>query len=125
MTSSLGVQVDKMRSPFYERFKMDERGALSWFLGMQVKQSPVTVTVNQSRYIDDCLERFGLADSKPMGTPADISAQPSKKDCTEAGPAEEVSKKAEDFRGFVGLLVYSEDNKAGYPCYCDAPLQLL
>ena len=54
-------EVDKLRSRFSKRFKMDDRGALSWFLGMQVKQSPGTVTVNQSRYIGDCLERFGVA----------------------------------------------------------------
>ena len=46
---------------------------------MQVKQSPGTVTLNQSRYIDHCLEHFGLAECKPVGTPADISAQLSEK----------------------------------------------
>ena len=85
---------------------MDDRGALSWFLGMQVKQSPGTVTVNQSRYIEDCLDRFGLAERKPVGTPADISAQLSKKCCSEAGSAEAVSMKAEDYRGVVGSLLY-------------------
>ena len=34
-----------------------------------------TVTMNQPCYIDDWLERFGLADWKSMGTSADISAQ--------------------------------------------------
>ena len=58
-------EVDKLRSRFSVRFKMDDRGALSWRLGMQVKRSPGTVTVNQSRYIEDCLEHFGLADCKP------------------------------------------------------------
>ena len=99
-------EVDKLRSRFSERFKMDDRGALFWCLGMQVKQSPGTVTVNQSRYIDNCLERFGLAECKPVGTPADISAQLSKKDCPEAGSAEAVSMKAEDYRGILGSLLY-------------------
>ena len=89
-----------------ERFQMDERGALSCFLGMQVKQSPGAVTVNRSRYIDDCLKRFGLAECKPVGTPADISAQLSKKDCPETGSAEAVSMKAEDYRRIVGSLLY-------------------
>ena len=79
---------------------MDDKGALSWFL------ETGTVTVNQSRYIDDCLERFGLAECKPVGTPADISAQLSKKGCPEAGSAEAVSMKAEDHRGTVGSLFY-------------------
>ena len=63
---------------------------------MQVKQSPGTVTVIQSRYIDDFLERFVLAECKPVGTPAAVSAQLSKKGCPEAGSAEAVSVKAED-----------------------------
>ena len=43
-------EVDKLRNRFSERFKMDDRGALSF-------------------------ERFGRAECKPEGTPADISAQ--------------------------------------------------
>ena len=69
---------------------------------MHVKQSPGTVTDNQSPYIDDCFERFGLAECKPVGTPADISAQLSKKDCPEVWPAEAVSMKSEDYRRNVG-----------------------
>ena len=85
---------------------MDDRGVLSWFLGMQVKQSPGIVAVNQSQYIEHCLERFGLAGCKPVATPADISAQLSKKCCPEAGSAEAISIKAEDCRGIVGSLFY-------------------
>ena len=73
---------------------------------MQVKQSPGTVTVNQSRYIDDCLERFGLAECKPVDPPAEIRAQQSKKGCPETGSAETVSMKTEDYRGLVGLFLY-------------------
>ena len=75
-------------------------------LGLQVKQSPGTVTINQSSYIDDCLERFGLAECKQVGTPVEISAQLSKKGCPETGSTEAVSMKAEDYRGIVGSLFY-------------------
>ena len=71
--------VDKPTSCISEPFTMDEVGALSWFLGMQVKQSPGAVTVNQSRHIDDCLECYSLAECKPVGTLADISAQLSRR----------------------------------------------
>ena len=76
---------------------------MSWFLGMHVKQSPGTVAVNQSRYMDDCLERF---ECKPVGTPAEISAKLSMKGCPKAWSAEAVSMKAEDYRGIVGSLLY-------------------
>ena len=99
-------KVDKLGSRSSERFKMDDRGALSWFLGMQVKQSPGTLTINLFRYINNCLEHFGLTECKSVGTPADISAQLSKKDCPEAGSAEAVSMKAEDYRDIVDSLLY-------------------
>ena len=99
-------EVDKLRSCFSQQNKMDDRNRLLWFLGMQVKQSPGTVTVNQSRYIDDCLKRFGLAECKPVGIPADISAQLPKKVCPEAWSAEAVFMKAGDYRDIVGSLLY-------------------
>ena len=99
-------EVDKLRCRLSERFKMGDRGALSWLLAMQAKQSPGTVTANQSRYIADCLERFSLVEGKPVGPTADISAQLSKKGCNEAGSAEEVSMPAEDYRGVVRSLLY-------------------
>ena len=73
---------------------------------MQIKQSPGTVTVNQSNNIDDCLERFGLAECKPVSTPVDISVQLSKKYCPEASSAAAVSMKAEYYRGIVGSLFW-------------------
>ena len=50
-------EFDKIRSRLSEQFKMDNRGALSWFLGMQVKQSPGMLTLIQSSYINESLER--------------------------------------------------------------------
>ena len=102
----LQAEVDRVRDRFTDRFKMDDRGPLAWFLKMQVKRAPGSVTVNQSRYIEDCLERFGLADCKPVGTPADISTQLTKKDCPGAGSEEVVAMQREDYRGIVGSLLY-------------------
>ena len=102
----LQAEVDRVRDRFTDRFKMDDRGPLAWFLKMQVKRAPGSVTVNQSRYIEDCLERFGLADCKPVGTSADISTQLTKKDCPGAGSEEAVAMQREDYRGIVGSLLY-------------------
>ena len=65
-------EIDKLRSRFFEQCKLDDRSSFSWFLGKQAKQSSGTVTVNQSGYIDDCLERFNLAECNPVGTSAHI-----------------------------------------------------
>ena len=89
-------KVVKMSGRCFERLKMDALVASSWFLGMQLKQSPGTLTMNQSRYIDDCLEGFGVADCKPVGTPEGFSSQLWKKDCSEAMSTGAASMKAED-----------------------------
>ena len=62
--------------------------------------------MNQSNNIDDCLERFGLAECKPVSTPVDISVQLSKKYCPEASSAAARSMKAEYYRGIVGSLFW-------------------
>ena len=84
-----------MRVRFSEQYKIDDTGSLSWLLGIQVKQSSGFVTVIQLRYISDCLERFVPDNCEPKGTPADISAELSKKHCPEAGSAEAVFMKIE------------------------------
>ena len=62
--------------------------------------------MNPSNNIDDCLERFGLAECKPVSTPADIRVHFSEKYCPEAGSAAAVSMKAEYYRGVMGSILY-------------------
>ena len=41
-------EVEKMRGPSPERFKIDDKGSFSWFLEMQVKQPYESVTENET-----------------------------------------------------------------------------
>ena len=98
--------------PFVEQFKMNERGAaLSWFLWISGM-----IIVNQPRNNADWLERFVLADWKPVSKQADISAQLSKKDCLEVGSAEAMSMKATYYRGIMSSLLYiAKQTKPDFP----------
>ena len=84
---------------------------------MQGKQSPGTVSANQSLYIADCSDLFSLNDCKPVRRPREISSQLSKKVFPETGAAEAVVKKSEEYRGIVGslLCIFMQTTPALYP----------
>ena len=47
--------VNEVKSMLNENFKMDDRGALNWFLGMQILRSHDKITVDQNKYIETVL----------------------------------------------------------------------
>jgi hypothetical protein len=52
-------------------FKMVDAGAASWVLGIRVTNNPDCgyVTLDQTQYVHQVLERFGMTDCKPASTP--------------------------------------------------------
>ena len=51
------------------KFEMSMIGELSFFLGLQVKQSSTGIFISQEKYLREMLKRFQMEDSKPLGTP--------------------------------------------------------
>ncbi len=56
-----------------ERFKMDDRGPLPWILGMSKISGAGLESINQTHYIDECVNRLGHEGYKPVSTPADAA----------------------------------------------------
>lgn len=54
-----------------QRFNMDDRGELNWFLGIDFKRHDGQYQMSQKRYTEEILKRFGMSDCKPVQTPAD------------------------------------------------------
>ncbi|KAK2965965.1 hypothetical protein RJ640_018320 [Escallonia rubra] len=52
-----------------QEFEMSMMGELTFFLGLQIKQSKEGIFINQSKYTRELLKRFGLENAKPRGTP--------------------------------------------------------
>jgi hypothetical protein len=52
-----------------QKFKMSMMGELKYFLGFQVKQLQEGTFINQTKYIQDILNKFGMKDAKPIKTP--------------------------------------------------------
>ncbi|KAI3770877.1 hypothetical protein L6452_02025 [Arctium lappa] len=50
------------------KFEMSMMGELNFFLGLQVKQLPGGIFINQAKYIKDILKKFNMSDSSVMKT---------------------------------------------------------
>ncbi|KAJ9562965.1 hypothetical protein OSB04_008125 [Centaurea solstitialis] len=57
------------------RFQMSMMGELTFFLGLQVRQTPQGIFINQSKYTHDILKRFDFTGPKSASTPMSTSFQ--------------------------------------------------
>ena len=112
-------RINKLRDDFNQRFRMDDRGSL-----MTIKQQPGAVTVSQTKYINDCLRRYGLDDCKPVSTPADVNSSFSRVDCPEGGSTETAEMKGCDYRGIVGSSVHDQADSTGHSDNSEQTLQI-
>ena len=76
--------VNEIKSMLNENFKMDDRGALNWFLGMQILRSHDKITVDQKKYIETVLQQFNMSDCKAVATPGEVNLKLVKSDWSEA-----------------------------------------
>nr|GEY89029.1 Gag-Pol polyprotein [Tanacetum cinerariifolium] len=54
------------------RFEMSMIGEMTFFLALQVDQSPSGIFINQSNYVNEILKKYGLNTCDIIGTPMDI-----------------------------------------------------
>ncbi|KAK2973950.1 hypothetical protein RJ640_027579 [Escallonia rubra] len=52
-----------------KEFEMSMMGELTFFLGLQIKESKEGIFINQSTYRRELLKMFGMDNAKPRGTP--------------------------------------------------------
>nr|ABA98333.1 retrotransposon protein, putative, Ty1-copia subclass [Oryza sativa Japonica Group] len=55
-------------------FEMSMMGELSYFLGLQIKQTPQGTFVHQTKYTEDLLRRFKMENCKPISAPIGSTA---------------------------------------------------
>nr|GEY11629.1 hypothetical protein [Tanacetum cinerariifolium] len=51
---------------------MSMMGGMTFFLGLQVNQSPCGIVINQSKYVLEILNKYGMESCNPVGTPMEI-----------------------------------------------------
>ena len=61
------------KTNFCNKFKCKDLGSLAWFLGIEFKLSKYVISMNQSLYINNILQRFNETNSAPRNLPCDPS----------------------------------------------------
>ena len=63
-------QCKELSEKMNKKFKiMSMFGDIKFFVGLQIQQSKNGIYITQSKYIKEILKKFGMEDSKPVGTP--------------------------------------------------------
>ena len=52
-----------------KEFEMSMFGEIKLFVGFQIQQKKDDIYITQSKYIKEILKKFGMEDSRPVGTP--------------------------------------------------------
>ncbi|KAJ9539222.1 LOW QUALITY PROTEIN: hypothetical protein OSB04_031955 [Centaurea solstitialis] len=89
----------KFESLMKSQYKMSMMGELTYFLGLQVKQSEKEIFISQGKYVGDMLKKLDLTTCSEMKTPM---APPLKLDKDSNGKSVNVST----YRGMIGSLLY-------------------
>ena len=83
----------------HREFEMSMMGELTFFLGLQIKQTSEGTFVNQAKYTKEIIKKFRLEEGKTMSTPISPSTKLNK---------DEYGKKVDEktYRGMIGSLLY-------------------
>ena len=80
------------------RYQMSMMGELSYFLGLQVKQTEDGIFINQAKYTRNLLKKYGMLDSSSATTPMATATKLGK----DIGAKVDMT----EFRGMIGSLLY-------------------
>ena len=81
---------------------MDDRGALNWFLGMQILRSHDKITVDQKNYIETVLQQFNMSDCKAVATPGEVNLK-----LVKSNNEEQKLVDPKLYRSLVGSLLFT------------------
>ncbi|GJS90115.1 copia protein [Tanacetum coccineum] len=81
------------------RFEMSMMGEMTFFLGLQVNQSPCGIFINQSNYVLEIFKKYGMETCDPVGTLMEIK---DKLDLDQNGTLVDATK----YRSMIGALMY-------------------
>ena len=98
-TGNNGAMLEKFKSSMKQKFDMSDLGRMKYFLGVEVMQLSEGIFINQRKYANDVLERFGMSNCNPVKNPV-IPGVKLVKD--EGG----ISMDATLYKQMVGSLMY-------------------
>ncbi|XP_039145607.1 uncharacterized mitochondrial protein AtMg00810-like [Dioscorea cayenensis subsp. rotundata] len=78
ITGSDDKEVDRFKKQMIELFQMSNLGLLSYYLGIEVSQTPSGITMSQVGYTKKILEKTGMSDCNSCQTPMETRTKLSK-----------------------------------------------
>ena len=99
VTGSSSTEIEKFKSQMKSEFEMTDLGKLTYFLGMELLETPKGMILHQAKYATEILRKFEMLDCNSSVTPADTRAK-TKEDTS--GDAVESTM----FRQLIGSLRY-------------------
>nr|GFA58948.1 retrovirus-related Pol polyprotein from transposon TNT 1-94 [Tanacetum cinerariifolium] len=101
------------------RFKMSMTGEMTFFLGLQVNQSPSGIFINKSKYVHEILKKYGLNTFDIIGTSMDIKE---KLDLDQIGTPVDATK----YHSMIGALMYLTSSRPDIVhATCDSGFELI
>ncbi|GJS95906.1 retrovirus-related pol polyprotein from transposon TNT 1-94 [Tanacetum coccineum] len=70
--------IDELKKSMTREFEMTDIRLMSYYLGIEVKQTNEGIFICQERYAKEILKRFGMDKCNPVGIPIEHKAKPSK-----------------------------------------------
>jgi hypothetical protein len=93
------VLVAKFSETMSKEFEMSMMGELTFFLGLQIKQTQEGTFVHQGKYTKDLQRKFDMGEAKPLSTPMLTTTA-----LDEGKEGEVVDQK--EYRSMIGSLLY-------------------
>jgi hypothetical protein len=90
------------------RFSMKDLGEAHYVLGIQIDRDRAarTLSISQREYVHKILDRFGMTECRPVGTPLDSSVKLTKADCPTSTNSIDVGF-VRLYQSAVGALMYA------------------
>lgn len=98
----------RLKSYLSKKFEMKDLGEARKFLGLEITQDKHKgeIKVSQASYINKILEKFGMNNCKPVGTPTDLNVKLDGDNTDDAGHGEEYERFKGRYLEAVGSLSY-------------------
>lgn len=106
MSNNLTHLQDLKRS-LRDAFTMKDLGEISSYLGIGIKRDRKNrcLTLNQTKYIEDILKKYGIENCRPLSTPIDVNSKLTKDMCPEI--QEDIDEMKDiPYQSAVGSLMY-------------------
>ena len=91
--------INRCKKNLTAKFEMKDLGMMHYFLGLEVRQYPDEIFLNQGKYVVEILKRSGMIDCKAMTTPMTTNLKLLNDDTSE-------TVDATLYRQIIGSLMY-------------------